>query len=137
MTDNENTLLFTTGGLPNVSPAGALKLCIQGAILIDIRSNYITAYKKFDVSEVVYFPEASMNLPLENLDKNRIYIVAETSTSVKSREIVKKLIKCGFKSVYNLAGGFVEWERDELPVIINKKARLTGSCICQLKPRDK
>lgn len=129
---------FTSGGIPNLSPAKALGLCRAGAVIIDIRGDYITAFKKFDVPEVIYFTKGGrQNLNFENLDKNRVYIVAETSTSINSREIVGTMVNKGFKSVYNLAGGFVEWERDGLPVLENKKARLSGSCMCQLKPRNR
>ncbi len=134
---SEEDASFSSDGIPNVSPAKAIELCRSGAVIIDIRGDYITAYKKFKIPEVIYFPKAVKTIPVDNLDKERIYIVAETSTSVNSREIVRTLINDGFKSVYNLAGGFVEWERDGLPVLENKKERLTGSCKCQLKQRNR
>mgnify|MGYP005626911525 CR=1 FL=1 len=133
----ENEMSFTSAGIPNVSPEKAFEMCRSGAVIIDIRGDYITAYKKFDVPEVIYFPKAGKSISPDKLNKERTYIVAETSTSIKSRELVGELIDKGFRSVYNLAGGFLEWERDGLPVEENKKARLTGSCMCQLRPRDK
>ncbi len=30
----------------------------------------------------------------------------------------------------------VDWERDGLPVKTNPEERLSGSCMCQLKPRE-
>lgn len=128
---------FTSAGVPNLIPSKAAEICRSGAVIIDIRGDYITAFKKFDVPEVIYFPEPGKSIPVKNLEKDKTYIVAETSTSVTSREIVRFLLKKGFQSVFNLAGGFVEWERDGLPVIENKNARLSGSCMCQLRPRDK
>lgn len=129
---------FISAGIPNVSPEEAHEMCRDGAVIIDIRGDYITSFKKFDVPEVIYFPKARpQSLNFENLENNRTYIVTETATSIRSREIVRELINNGFQSVYNLAGGFVEWERDGLPVLENKKARLSGSCMCQLKPRNK
>ena len=35
-----------------------------------------------------------------------------------------------------MAGGIVDWERDGLPVKTNIEERLSGSCMCQLKPRE-
>ncbi|MDZ7738063.1 MAG: hypothetical protein U5K32_03135 [Bacteroidales bacterium] len=133
----ENDKSFTSAGIPNVSPEKAFEMCRSGAAIIDIRGDYITTYKKFDVAEVIYFPKTGKSIPPDKLNKDRTYIIAETSTGNKSREIVRDLLEKGFHSVYNLAGGFLEWERDGLPVIENKKARLSGSCMCQLKPRDK
>jgi len=135
--DNKNKESFTVDSIPNVSPAKADEMCRIGAVIIDIRGNYITAYKKFDVPEMIYLPEAGKGILFDKLNKERPYIVAETSTSIKSRKLVGELIDKGFQSVYNLAGGFVEWERDGFPVTENKKARLTGSCMCQLRPREK
>ena len=34
------------------------------------------------------------------------------------------------------SGGFVDWERDGLPVTPDISARLSGSCMCQIKPRE-
>lgn len=136
--DNNNKKSFISAGTPNVSPEEAHKMCRNGAVIIDIRGDYITAFKKFDVPEVIYYPKVRpQSINFESLDRNRTYIVAETSTSIGSREIVRTLMNNGFRSVYNLAGGFVEWERDGLPLLENKKARLSGSCMCQLKPRNK
>lgn len=47
------------------------------------------------------------------------------------------MIQAGFQNTYNLAGGFVEWERDGLPIKIDVQERLSGSCMCQLKPRKR
>ncbi|MBS0010643.1 MAG: hypothetical protein KFF49_04495 [Bacteroidales bacterium] len=133
----KNTKSFTSAGIPNASPAKAFEMCRSGAAIIDIRGAYITTYKKFGVAEVFYFPKAGKSLPPDKLNKDRTYIVAETSTGIRSKEIVRELLDKGFHSVYNLAGGFVEWERDGFPVEENKKARLTGSCMCQLRPRER
>ncbi len=133
----ENNNSFTTNDSPKVSPAKAAEMCRSGAAIIDIRGAYLTAFKKFDVPEVIYLPEPGKSIPFKNLEKKKTYIVAETSTSVTSREIVRLLLNEDFQLVYNLAGGFVEWERNGLPVIENKNARLSGSCMCQLSPRDK
>ena len=126
---------FISGGIPNVSPREALELCNKGAVIIDIRHSYITAFKKFDVKNVVYFPLKSVPFSMKSLCPETVYIVAESTTSVHSREIVQKMIENGFKKVYNMAGGFVEWERDNLPVVFDNSARLSGPCPCQLKHR--
>jgi 3-mercaptopyruvate sulfurtransferase SseA len=43
----------------------------------------------------------------------------------------------GYENAANLAGGFVEWGRDGLPVQTDKLTLLRGSCMCQLKRRKK
>jgi hypothetical protein len=70
--DNES---FISAGILNVSPAKADEMCRDGAVILDIRGDYITAYKKFDVHEVIYFPEAGrQSTGFENLDRDRTYI---------------------------------------------------------------
>ena len=55
------------------------------------------------------------------------------SAGINSKEVVFFLKRKGFESIANMAGGIIEWERDGIPVKINIKERLTGSCMCQLK----
>lgn len=55
-----------------------------------------------------------------------------------SREAALFAMQNGFDGrIANLAGGLVEWERDELPLIIDKNEKLSGSCLYQLKTREK
>jgi len=42
----------------------------------------------------------------------------------------------GFENIANMAGGMVEWERDGLPLKIDKTERLSGSCACMLRKRE-
>jgi rhodanese-related sulfurtransferase len=126
---------FIAQGIPNVTPKEAMDLCRKGAEIIDIRPDYTTAYKKFIVPMVIYFPRNRGSIRMEELDKSKTYIVAGSSTSIHSREAAKEMRANGFDHMYNLAGGITEWERDELPLDIDNKARLSGSCTCQLKYR--
>jgi hypothetical protein len=60
------------------------------------------------------------------------------SSGIHSKDAVKFLKEKGLGSlIANLAGGLVEWERDEMPLIIDKSEQLSGSCMCQLRPRNK
>ena len=43
----------------------------------------------------------------------------------------------GYDNVANMAGGIVDWERDGLPINTDVNYRLSGSCMCQLKAREK
>ncbi len=52
---------------------------------------------------------------LEVLDKDKTYLVYCRSgrRSKKTQNIMERL---GFKSVYNMAGGILQWNSDELPI---------------------
>lgn len=116
-----------------VSPKEAYNLCKEGAILLDIREDYLSAYKQFNVDLVLFIPKSKLEENLKNLPKGQLLIIVDSS-GIYSREVCNELITKGFNVCY-LAGGFVEWERDGLPILINQKERLSGSCMCQLKPR--
>lgn len=128
---------FLSSGIPNVTPKEAYALCRNGATMIDLRSEYLTAYKQFGVEKILYSPKNRSNFRSDLLDKKDIYIITETSTCDYSNPLVKDLLAQGFQSVFNLAGGFVEWERDGLPIVEDKEEKLSGSCMCQLRPREK
>jgi len=63
-----------------------------------------------------------------------VLIVAD-SVGLFSHEAMIILKDLGFENIINLALGLVEWERDGMPVMIDQNERLSGSCVCQLRPR--
>jgi len=127
---------FNSGGMLHLTPREALEFCSKGAILLDVREEYLNAFKKFDVQNVIYMPLRTFDTEVLHLPADKYLIIAD-SAGLKSKEATKILLEKGFTNIANLAGGLVEWERDGLPLIQDKKERLSGSCMCQLKPREK
>ena len=64
------------------------------------------------------------------------HLIFADSGGLRSKEAVVLLKDKGYKKIANMAGGIVEWERDGLPLKTNVEERLSGSCMCQLKPRE-
>lgn len=126
---------FVSNGILNLSPAEAFELCNKGAVIIDVREEYLNNFKAFDVPEVLFFPESRFRQDYQTLPKNKCLIFAD-AVGLRSKEAVNLIRDKGFKMIANLAGGIVDWERDGLPVKINKSERLSGSCMCQLKKRE-
>lgn len=119
-------------GIIHFSPKEVVKECSMGAILIDLRRANEIKYKSFDVNEIIY---ASPNFIKENytqLPKERPLIFADNA-GLRSREIVELLQEKGLTNIANLAGGMFEWDRDNMPIIINNKERLSGSCLCVMR----
>lgn len=81
-------------------------------------------------------PYEQLEHRFKELTKDALLIVFDSS-GIHSSEVVKYLMQMGYIYVANLAGGIVEWERDGMPMIIDKRERLSGSCMCQLRPREK
>ena len=121
----------------NLTPHQASDLCHKGAVLIDVREEYMNRFKMFDVPEVIYCPFSILEETYQHLPGDKPLIFADAS-GIHSKEAVRILHKKGLGDcIANLAGGLIEWERDELPLIIDQTEKLSGSCMCQLRPRNK
>jgi rhodanese-related sulfurtransferase len=127
---------FSVGSQLQYSPREAFNRCKEGSVILDIRPELLCSYKAFDVQQVLYCPWQELIHFFNRLPEDREIIVADSS-GIQSREAMELLISHGFAPVAGLAGGMVEWERDGLPVLLDNQARLSGSCMCQLKFREK
>jgi rhodanese-related sulfurtransferase len=124
-----------SSGIQNVSPHEAFELVKQGALIVDVREENLRSYKSFDVPGLIYFPKSKLSVEYENLPSDMYLIFADT-IGLRSKEAVIFLKVKGFQKIVNMAGGIVDWEKDGLPVKLNINERLTGSCMCQLKPGE-
>ena len=125
-----------SGEILHVSPREVLELCKKGAVLVDVREDYMNRFKMFDVDELIFCPLSILKDAYKDLPKDKSLIFADAA-GLRSKEAVLLLKSKGIKNIANMAGGIVEWERDRLPLVIDKSERLTGSCMCMLRPRDK
>lgn len=127
---------FESSGFLNLTPREAFTLLKkQKAILVDVREKNLAGYRQFDCPTVLYIPLSEISQRMSEIPNNKPVIMAD-SAGLRSHEAMEVIIKNGYKNVANLAGGLVEWERDQLPVTINTKQRLSGSCMCQLRHRE-
>ena len=126
---------FVSSGILNVSPREAFELCGKGAVIVDVREEYLNNFKNFDVPEILFFPISKLVQKLSELPHDKYLIFADT-VGLRSKEAVVLLKDKGFIKIANMSGGIVDWERDGLPLKSNIEERLSGSCMCQLKPRE-
>jgi rhodanese-related sulfurtransferase len=127
---------ISSSGMLHVSAHEAFELCEKGAILVDVREEFMVGFKIFDVEETIFCPKSMLEQNYTELPKDKALIFADAA-GIHSKEAVLYLLEKGFKNIANLAGGLVEWERDEVSIKIDYFKRLSGSCACQLKKRDK
>jgi len=127
---------ISSSGMLHVSAHEAIELCKKGAIIVDVREEYMIGFKMFDVEETIFCPKCILEEKYSELPKDKALIFAD-ATGIHSKEAVLFLLEKGFANIANLAGGLVEWERDGVPIKIDYSERLSGSCACQLKRRDK
>ena len=126
---------IVSSGILNVSPLEAFELVMKGALIIDVREENLRSFKSFDVPELIYLPKSKLAEEYENLPSDSYMIFADT-VGLRSKEAVIFIQGKGFEKIANLSGGIVDWERDGLPVTTDINIRLSGSCMCQLKPRE-
>lgn len=122
-------------GVLSLSPREAYGLVDAGIIIVDLRNPDYLAYKAFNVVNVLSLPMDQFDEGITTLNPEMYYVLADSS-GIHSHKYAKKLQGLGFAHVASLSGGFVEWERDGMPVRVNVSERLTGACACQLKPRE-
>lgn len=126
---------FQAHGIFNLTPKESFELCKEGAVIIDVRETYINSFKMFDVDNVICLPYSELKKSFQKLTTDQLFIFAD-AVGLKSREAVVFMNVHGYENVANMAGGIVDWERDGLPLTTDINARLSGSCICQLKARE-
>ncbi|MFA5972379.1 MAG: rhodanese-like domain-containing protein [Lentimicrobiaceae bacterium] len=120
----------------NLSPLQASKLCQKGAILVDVREEYLNRFKIFEVPGLIFCPKKRLAELMTDLPVDSPLIIADAS-GIHSPEAVKMLIENGFTgSCANLSGGLVEWEHSGLPVVIDYSEKLPGKLHASLKPRE-
>ncbi|MFH0895592.1 MAG: rhodanese-like domain-containing protein [Bacteroidota bacterium] len=127
---------FVINNIRHLSPREAFECIQKGAVLVDVREEFETRYKQYDVKDTVFCPFKKMEELYTLLSKEKLLIIA-CSVGLSSKKTVAFLQQKGYANIANLAGGIVEWERDGLPIITNKKEELSGSCLCRLRPKNK
>lgn len=126
----------TNNNILHLTPREAFEKSQNGAIFLDLRRQGEIAYKGFDVPEVIYSSPSEVKENIDKIPHDKSIIVADNA-GLRSREIVQFLNSKGFNNIANLIGGMFEWDKNNLPIVLNTKERLSGSCLCMLKPMGK
>jgi rhodanese-related sulfurtransferase len=135
MTDLFKGYGIISDGILNVSPKEAFELIKKGVLIIDVREKYLSSFKIFDVSEMIIMPASRIREEYQLLPPDSYMIIAD-AVGLRSKEVILFLKAKGLDKIANMAGGIVDWERDGLPIAADISQRLSGSCMCQLKPRE-
>lgn len=130
----EHNTGFFSHGVLNLTPKESFELCGEGAIIVDVRESFMNNFKMFNVDKVLYLPYNELKKCYADLPTDQPLIFAD-AVGLKSRESVMFMNVQGYENVANMAGGIIDWERDGLPLTTDINARLSGSCMCQLKAR--
>jgi len=76
----------------------------NGAIIVDVRSSQ--EYEEGHICGAINIPEYKINCNIDKVLPNKEKeIVLYCSSGIRSKDAYKKLVKLGYKNVYNLYGG--------------------------------
>jgi rhodanese-related sulfurtransferase len=127
---------FFLHGVHNLTPGESFELCEKGAIIVDVREDYLIAFKMFKVEKVLYLPNSHLEELYKEFSTDTPLIFAD-AVGLRSHEGVVFMNAHEYKNVANMVGGIVDWERDGFPINTDINYRLSGLCMCQLKAREK
>lgn len=120
--------------MDSISSREAYEKLKSNAILLDIRPEYETNLRVFDVNNVVYLPYSTVGeMPCE-IPKDSLLIIAD-SVGNQSPIVARYLREQGFSHVVSLAGGIVDWDRAGLPLKKDVDYEMIGGCACRLHPQ--
>jgi len=134
MNSSSNQQIQPKVTLISLSPREAFAYLQDNAAIVDIRPEYETSYRVFDVPKVFYLPGDLYRDKFQLLPKDILLIVADSSGN-RSKEVAYYLIEQGYTKVACLAGGVIEWDRDGLPLSKNVDYEMVGGCACRLHPQ--
>jgi len=89
----------------------------ENAIILDVRTPEELMAGYIEGASNVDFRADDFQSKLDSLDKNSTYLVYCASGG-RSRNAADMMKELGFKTVYDLAGGFKGWSQKGLPAVI-------------------
>jgi rhodanese-related sulfurtransferase len=119
----------------SLSPREAFEYLQSGAAILDIRPEYETSFRVFDVPTVYYLPYNELRDKFSIIPMDIPLIIAD-SVGTKSIDIAQFLMMKGYTLIACLAGGIVEWDRAGLPLNKDVDYEMVGGCACRLQPQN-
>jgi rhodanese-related sulfurtransferase len=94
------------------------KITEPGVVTLDVRTpgEFMTGH--IQGAQNIDFESGSFESQIETLDKNGTYAVYCRSGN-RSGQAVKVMQDAGFKNIYNLNGGVIDWANAGLPLVNN------------------
>ena len=121
---------ITINNLKHLSAKEAYACAKDGAVFIDVREEFMSHVKTFDVPEIIIAPLKKFSEAVKKLPKDKALIFVD-ATGVKSKPAMEMASEEGFISIANLSGGLVDWERDGMPTITYQKIKVSGRNKCE------
>jgi len=99
----------------DLSPAAALRMLDEGAVLIDVRERRELEVSSFDFAGVVNIPLSEFQARWREVPEDQPAIIA-CAVGARSLQAANFLRQHGYTQVSNLIGGIARWGAEGLPV---------------------
>ncbi len=109
-------------------------LTLEGAVILDVRPEYETNYRVFDVPKVYFVTLKDLEKNYNEIPREEALIVADNA-GLHCAWAARFLKEQGYEQVAYLAGGVLDWVRAGYPVVKDIDYELNGGCACRIKPR--
>jgi rhodanese-related sulfurtransferase len=123
-------------GIARVLPSEVPALLREGAILVDLRSEFETEIKAFGVENICYLEHEDFDEKWSSLPLDKPLILAD-AVGIWSNKYAAVLHSKGYENVASLAGGIADWEKDGFSMKQGKYQPLNGPCPCMIRPKEK
>lgn len=94
-------------GYKIITSTEAQDLLKNDAILIDVRS--AEEYSEFYIKDSINVPLDNIQELLDLIEDKETVIILYCQTGERSKEAAKELAKLGYKNLYSLDGGLINW----------------------------
>jgi rhodanese-related sulfurtransferase len=111
-----NEVRRLTQGFNDVSTQEATRMLNrERAVLLDVRDDQ--EYGEGHIANSIHIPLKDLSTNLGKLEKHKNKpIIAYCRSGNRSATACRQLQKQGFETVYNLHGGVIAWQKDNLPL---------------------
>ena len=94
------------------------KITESGVVILDVRTPGEFAEGYIEGARMIDFQGGSFETEIASLDKNATYAVYCRSGN-RSGQAVKIMQDAGFRNLYNLEGGVIDWANQGMPLVNN------------------
>ncbi len=112
-----HNLMSAAGGKDTVSPKQVTEMINrEEAVVIDIRA--ISDFQTGHIINAINVPSNALKNQLDQLAKKHKTspVVVACRSGTQSAGACKQLREAGFEKVFNMRGGMLAWQNDDLPV---------------------
>ena len=108
------------GNKGNITPVQATEMINHDeAVVIDVRP--AADYAKGHIINAINIPASNLQTQKKQMEKyKKKKIIMSCRSGAQSAAACKQLGKQGFENVYNLKGGILNWQSENLPVTTKK-----------------